>query len=717
MNTNAQQIAPRIGIWAALLILSLHPLQAFGTQKPPQIYDIVIAGAGTGGVSAAIQAARMGSKVALLEESDWIGGQMGAAGVGNMDEGKLPPPSGFYAEFLSHMQTFYNAHGKSVGTCYWQTKTHCFDPSAIRQILNEMINEVNSGKTNRTHGHIDLYLQDRVMSVLSSGDKVTGAVTSQNQTFLSTILIDATEFGDVLPLTPARYRSGRSIGEDNQNSCIQDITYTMVIKKYPKGVPPELQLHNPPPGYELWAKSWRHKLRIDGNTENRSLPVSFAYHNAYRGFPDLSNPENYDGTDSQRVTRTSLNWFNDFPALTSIFDFDTRRKIVCDAKLKTISQLYYIQNEMRETQWSIANDEGYDTAYNRDVNSCPEIPAEFKTIENNMPQLPYVRESRRLIGIYTLTGGDIRRDSKGGKSFNSFTDTIAVGNYPDDLHNCKSAADLETGLDLISDFPPDFRFGPFQIPLRSLIPEKVDGLLAAEKNISVSRLANGAIRLQPITMMTGQASGTLAALSVIEHLQPRQITADDVQGALLQSGSILVREPMPDIQTGTRLWQAAQFAAVHHWISMDDSGFQPHKQLTRADGARILVSAFLPAPSEDSDEIDTTRQPDKPSYEDVPFSAPDFNSIEALHSRGVAPICANTPIRFCPNDPITLNEFLSTLIHLSWNKSEIPAQYLANLKEGVSGLDDKPITRQDAATILYNTALMRVWEKRNAHTR
>src|SRR5687768_9997628 len=50
-------------------------------------YDVVIAGAGTGGCGAAIQAAQLGASVLLLEETDYIGGQMNAAGVTSMDEG------------------------------------------------------------------------------------------------------------------------------------------------------------------------------------------------------------------------------------------------------------------------------------------------------------------------------------------------------------------------------------------------------------------------------------------------------------------------------------------------------------------------------------------------------------------------------------------------------------------------------------------------------
>jgi len=130
---------------------------------------------------------------------------------------------------------------------------------------------------------------------------VTGIVTENGKTLRSKILIDATEYGDVLPLTAARYRSGHSIGLDHQDSCTQDITYTMVIKKYPDGVPMELQMQHPPPEYERYQPTLRAQWQANGNEKPRKLPVDFAIHNGYRGLPDSSNPEPYVGTQKRQI--------------------------------------------------------------------------------------------------------------------------------------------------------------------------------------------------------------------------------------------------------------------------------------------------------------------------------------------------------------------------------------------------------------------------------
>lgn len=262
--------------------------------------------------------------------------------------------------------------------------------------------------------------------------------------------------------------------------------------------------------------------------------------------------------------------------------------------------------------------------------------------------------------------------------------------------------------------PPGFRFGAFQVPLRSLIPDKVDGLLAAEKNISQSRLANGATRLQPITMLTGQAAGTLAALAVSENVQPRAVSPDTVQIALLQTGDILARENMPDLPTGSKAWQAAQFAVVHQWITIQDSdGFEPGKQLTRAEGARILVNAFLGKQSGNPTVANTGGFDPPPAileqaYSDVQLYDPIFNTVAALHSAGAAPVCGVSPQEFCPTYSLSLGEFLHSVMILNASKAGTHAPKESALRAGITGKDAEPVTREDAAIILYNSAVSKV---------
>ena len=283
-------------------------------------------------------------------------------------------------------------------------------------------------------------------------------------------------------------------------------------------------MNTPPLGYEEGKQYFQLVVTKDGSYwwSSWSYPVNWESHSAYRGLPDSSNPADYTGTkaDAYKITKTEVNWANDYPGnfivgptlnLQYLEDPVYRRKINCEAKLKTLQFIYYTQHDLQQPLWSIANDEGFDTTYNIQENSCPNIPEEYKEIEKYFPPLPYVRESIRIVPVDVLTAEEIERIGNPPKARESYKSSLAVGYYHDDLHNCKANEYLDTSLETMSDVPETWTIGPFQVPFETFIPETVDGFLPAEKNIGVTRLVNGAIRLQPITMQTGQAVGIIAA--------------------------------------------------------------------------------------------------------------------------------------------------------------------------------------------------------------
>ena len=297
------------------------------------------------------------------------------------------------------------------------------------------------------------------------------------------MLIDATEYGDVLPLTPARYRLGWFTSDDaNPKGCMQDITYTAIIRKYTKAVPPELVMKTAPPGYtpEVLArfKSYVADVKVAGPG---GRPRSFEAANSYRGLPDPSN-ESYTREEPEKITKTGVNLANDFSPSLDILDRAKRKSIQCEAKLLTLQFLYYVQHDLGKSQWAISNEDGYDTPYNREENSCPEIPAAFKSIERQFPPMPYVRESRRLIGMRTYAAPLLQRSGMPPVAVLNYPAAVAVGDYPMDLHGCNGDETLEKSLEQRSDLQGFMTsLGPFQVPLQVLIPETADGLMVAEK--------------------------------------------------------------------------------------------------------------------------------------------------------------------------------------------------------------------------------------------
>lgn len=134
-----------------------------------------------------------------------------------------------------------------------------------------------------------------------------------------------------------------------------------------------------------------------------------------------------------------------------------------------------------------------------------------------------VRESRRVVGEYVLTGEDILSARK-------FDDVIARGTYPVDIH---SPSGIGTVLRPV---PPG---DAYDVPLRCLIPVGTDHLLTAGRCISGTHEAHSSYRVTPIAMATGQAAGVCATLAARSAGTPRDVPVTEVQSELLRQGADL----------------------------------------------------------------------------------------------------------------------------------------------------------------------------------
>lgn len=558
-------------------------------------YDVVVAGAGTGGACAAIQAARMGASVLLLEETDWIGGQMNAAAVTSMDEGGLlVRERGIYREFCERVVSHYRGLGKTVETAYF-FRHICLEPRVGQQILHAMIEGARKTAT------LDLALRAKIMAVAREGDAVTG-VTIQTahgeRRVACRILIDATEWGDVIPLTGARYRVGNCTSDAiDPDRAIQFLTWTAVIRQYPKGVPPALRVERPPPGYEKEKARFERTL-IGGDGVQRApfepatRPWAFATFIGYRGMPDSAS-----ATDAPPITRTHMNYNNDYPVFVrDVEDPSSRLKTCREAQLRTLHLLYYIQHTLGKTDWSVADDEGFDTPYRREevdawLKEAPELEP-YRAILLHFSIMPYARESRRIIGMHTLNAREIERKPGPPRQFPT---TVALGDYPIDLHGSMVERYLEMDIDRPEDIPtPTAKkgSGPFAIPFGCFIPEKVDGFLAAEKNISQSRLANGATRLQPSTMLMGQAAGAIATLAVKYSVPPRRLDPVLVQRVLLDAGATLLITPLRDVARESSEWKAVQLVTAHGMLTPEDGRFGPDRPVSGEQLQAVMRRSF-----------------------------------------------------------------------------------------------------------------------------
>jgi hypothetical protein len=538
-------------------------------EKLADHYDVIVAGGGTGGSAASIQAARLGASVLLLEETDWIGGQMSAAGVTAMDESaayglRIVRERGIYREFHEAMAAYYYTLNKDPlrgDRSYGDSNTNAgYEPRIARAGLYAMIADARRKTT------LDLSTRSRVVDVAKSGNTITGVTVevegsggAKRKQIQSTILIDATEYGDVIPLTGARYRVGNVTSDKlDLKAPVQDHTWCAVIREYPLGIPEHLKIRQAPPDYGKGPRPFL-KYRMYGQMtwgkegKTKGAMYQFRAYTGYRAVPDTISPMSGEISE-HRNTLTSINGGNDYPA--TVGTIENLKQRYADERVgiyKSLSVIYYLQHELG-SNWSVAEDQGYDTPANRAYMAKIGIRPDLMEVACRLPQLPYVRECRRIVGVRTLVAGDLTRY----KDAKLFETSVAMGDYFMDLHGTDEAVekDLDSG-----EIPKGG--GAFQVPFESFIPEKVDGFVPAEKNISQSRLVNGATRMQPSTMLMGQAAGTIAALSVKQKMQPRQLDPIAVQAQLLRDGSTLVQRWHGDVPWGTPIWRATQLLSLH----------------------------------------------------------------------------------------------------------------------------------------------------------
>ena len=142
------------------------------------------------------------------------------------------------------------------------------------------------------------------------------------------------------------------------------------------------------------------------------------------------------------------------------------------------------------------------------------------------PQLG-IRETRRVVGLYQLSGDDVLGCA-------SFDDSIGVNGWPMEVH---------VAGDVIFKFPPipESR-GYNEMPYRMLVPEGVDNLLVAGRCASMTHDGQSAARVSGACFAMGEAAGTAAALALSGNTPPRDIAIEKLQQALKQQGAFIGRD-------------------------------------------------------------------------------------------------------------------------------------------------------------------------------
>ena len=471
--------------------------------------DVLVIGGGASGVTAGIQASRMGSQTLIVEETPWLGGMLTSAGVSAVD-GNYNLPAGLWGEFKERLARHYG--GLDSLKTGWVSNV-LFEPSVGNEILGVMTDAEN---------RLTVWRETRLKSLNRDGGVWYATVATEgkpDRVVKARVVIDATELGDVAKLCGVKYDVGmesrevthEDVAPENANNIVQDITYVAILKDYHRDVTIPR-----PEGYDSteFACCCANKLCINPKEPDRVWSRDMMI--TYGKLPN---------------DKYMINWpieGNDYYVNLIEMTPEERAAALDKAKHYTMCFIYFMQHQLGLNTLGIADDE-------------------FPTADK-LPFIPYHRESRRIHGVVRYDLNHMTHPYDQQQKL--YRTSIAVGDYPVDHHHTRYKGEEEL---------PNLYFHPvpsFGVPLGVLVPLDVDGLVVAEKSISVSNIANGSTRLQPVVMQIGQAAGALASLAVKQNCEVRNVPVRDVQDAILAAGGYL--QPYLDVASHDARFKAYQ---------------------------------------------------------------------------------------------------------------------------------------------------------------
>lgn len=505
--------------------------------------DVVIVGGGLGGFAAAMGALRNGLRVILTEETDWIGGQLTQQGV-PPDEHQWIETHGatqLYRDFRTQVRDYYRRHYPLVEAARKKSNLNpgdgavsrlCHEPRVALAVLEATLMPYISS------GQLKLLLHHKASAADVVGDELrsvqlrnlrSGEAVNLNAPYF----VDATELGDLLPLSGTEYVVGAEAksetgelhaAQEADPANQQAFTYCFAMD-YVSG---ENHVIDKPETYDFW-KNHVPKLTPPWPGELLSLyyanpstlePKRLGFHPEGIATGDMLNLWNYrriinrhnfsDGFYPGDIT--IVNWPQNDYMLGNLIEVSegTFEKHIYQSKQLSLSLLYWLQTEVPRpdggTGWP-------------GIRLRPDVMG----TEDGLAKYPYVRESRRIKARFTVLEEHVGKanramvtDAEHAQRAASFYDSVGIGYYHIDLHP-SSAGDNYI----------DFGSLPFQIPLGALLPQRMKNLLPANKNIGTTHITNGCYRLHPVEWSIGEAVGILLAFVKQKNQPPHAVRENE----------------------------------------------------------------------------------------------------------------------------------------------------------------------------------------------
>lgn len=450
--------------------------------------DVLVIGAGPAGIGAAVAAARNGAKTLLVERYGFLGGNLTAAMVNPMftfhDVNGRQVIRGIAGEVVDRLVAITASPGHVTDLTFDNASMTPFDPEGMKLLLFDMAEEAG----------VELLLHSSFADAVAEDGRVKHVIVenkSGRQAIRPKFVIDCSADADVVARVGAPFVKGRE-----SDGAMQPVTLFYRIGG--------INFDN----LRAWMKENRGLLKDSPTDEeidsNRTL--------AFLGLTDLVKKAveagEFPADAAPRILMYQLPRDGQIAVnCTRLQGIDgTRVEDLTRAEVVTRRQAWeihrFLQKHVGGFEGSYVLDTGVQVG---------------------------VRETRRIVGDYTMTEEDVLESR-------AFPDGIACGTFAIDIHPPDGKQQIFTGSGK----------AVYEIPYRSLLPQGMDNLLVAGRCLSATHHAFGSVRVMATAMATGQGAGTAAALAVREGVTSRKVDVEQVRGLLLQQGQYLFGGGVPE---------------------------------------------------------------------------------------------------------------------------------------------------------------------------
>lgn len=548
--------------------------QAIGQSS--QSYDLVIYGATSAGISAAIQGSRMGKKVVLIEPSGRIGG-LTSGGLGQTDIGNKQAIGGLSREFYQNIKQYYQQSenwiwqkretyrdGGQTRTSGNEDAMWTFEPSAALKVYKAMLSKeanitlVYKQQLNRKNGVIKL--KESIKSIqMETGEVYSGKM-----------FIDCTYEGDLMAAAGVSYTVGResnsqygeSLNGVQANKVGLSLRKTVSLNGYYhnfiESVDPYIVKGNPQSGLLPFIN--KDKPGIDGMADHKIQ--AYCYRMTLTDHPEnrtpFLKPEGYNDMDYELLFRNYeaadglvnkmynygdplVPWINsDMPNRKT--DTNNQKGFSTDF----IGQNYAYPEATYEERLNIADrHKKYQQGLMWSLAYHPRVPKEVRDVVSKWGMCKdefengdgwsgqlYIREARRMISDYVMS-------QKNCEQFEVVQDPVGMGAYGMDSHNVQRYVDLNGFVKNEGNVEAQVS-SPFPISYKSIVPKKTEATnLFVPVCLSASHIAFGSIRMEPVFMVLGQSAAIAACLAMDKNYRSQELPYKELKAMLIKYAQVL----------------------------------------------------------------------------------------------------------------------------------------------------------------------------------